>query len=57
MILYAALIYAIIKDMKKKRMPGGGRKKILSPCPFCRLKFGIAEMRSHITHCPKRRRP
>ena len=36
-----------------KRKPGGGRKKILTPCPYCRKMLGVAEMRDHIAGCRK----
>ena len=31
-----------------------GKAKILKPCPFCKKKFGVAEMRTHKPVCPKK---
>jgi ssDNA-binding Zn-finger/Zn-ribbon topoisomerase 1 len=31
-----------------------GRKKILTPCPWCRQKFGVAELRKHRGECASR---
>ena len=39
----------------KKRAPGGGRKKRLTPCPFCRKAFGVRELIAHLPRCPKRK--
>src|ERR1051326_4576495 len=36
---------------------GGGRPRVLRPCPYCRKKFGARDLRGHIPKCdraPKR---
>ena len=38
--------------MKPRRGPG--RPKILVRCPFCRVKYGVAEFRAHLPRCPLR---
>lgn len=32
----------------------GGRPRTLSPCPYCREKFGTRELRTHRPICPSK---
>jgi hypothetical protein len=33
------------------RKAGGGRKKVLRPCPYCKEEMGARELREHIVKC------
>jgi hypothetical protein len=34
--------------------PNAGRKKLLSPCPYCHKEFGAVDLRSHLPQCRKK---
>jgi hypothetical protein len=42
------------RNNDKRRVHGGGRPKVLRPCPKCGVQFGARELASH--HCPVKRK-
>jgi len=48
------------KPKKKRKVkwggkrPNSGRHKILTPCPWCKVPFGVRDLQKHITDCKVR---
>jgi hypothetical protein len=48
------LKHEYMRRLNARRARGGGRKPKLKACKFCRVKFGVMEMRAHVPHCEAR---
>jgi len=42
--------------MKPSTPTEAGRKKTLTPCPWCRVEFGARDLRGHLPVCGKRKK-
>jgi heterodisulfide reductase subunit B len=39
-----------LQSLRKNRR--GGRPAVMTPCPYCEVKFNAADFRKHLPRCP-----
>ena len=49
------LTTAQARKMAAARKTNGGPARVMTPCPWCRVKLSARELRAHLPRCPQAR--
>jgi len=41
----------LAREMSRRSLPGLAARRVLKPCQFCKLPFGVRDMRKHLHVC------